>query len=358
MSHTTAGFDDDFDAFQSAPTSSSVTQSKDPFDAFGDFTSASSSSSLATKPPLPSQQRFDAFSTPVVASTVHHIQDSFSHLNVSSNSMPKPMLGVAQLNKSFVTMTPSLPPQTHINTLGRQPSMTKDGVDDEFGDFEDAATAQRTVSSSSSSSSIAVDPLNKLISLDSLSSYKKKEDKLNDPIIFNHQAAQYVKEKQSSTTSTFNASTTQSKTSPFLGVDGLQKPINIMPHDSANHRLSGMPVMSSTSGGNAPMMSMSMMAQPNPNSMMTSQPMYASSLNTMGGSVPHPINMMNTTSMMGGNPMMMGGGGMNAMQTNQTPQQYSMNPTPNMGNLNPMGYNNPSSNNSSNRMGGNPMSGW
>jgi len=387
------GLDDDFDAFQSAPTPAAVSSSSkvvsqlstniDPFDAFGNFTSApisTASSSLPSKP-LPSshQATFDAFTTPVVSTNLHHLQDSFSHMNVSY-STSKPM-GLAQSNKTGVNMMIQPPPQQQIhyhpmsNSSGKQTSITP-GMDDEFGEFEDAAATSKR-SDSSSSTLTGVDPINKLISLDSLTSYKKKEDKLKAPIIYNDMAAQFVKEKQSSN-STLTASTTQSKTSPFLGVDGLQKPLNIMSHDSTsytNHpRVSGTPIMSSTSltsGGNATMISM--MAQPNINPMMTTtQP---SSLNGMSVNGPYPINMMGSTknmlsmnnmnpqNMMGGNSMTMMSGGMNTMQYSQTQQPFSMNQTimnsPNMGNINPMGYNNQNSNsNSTNRMGGAPMSGW
>jgi hypothetical protein len=95
--------------------------------------------------------------------------------------------------------------------------------DDDFGDFEGVSGGPPVGSATASSTRKSSDPFGGLISLDGLSKNSKKEDKLNEPIVINAAAAQYMQDKQQGVGVAAPQNTAKSAAMSFAGIDGLPK---------------------------------------------------------------------------------------------------------------------------------------
>lgn len=205
-----------------------------------------------------------------------------------------------------------------------------------------------------------IDPINKLISLDSLTLNKPKEDKTKQPIIYN-QAAATAYQTKSSMGSTVNPALS------FSGIDGLNKQVDISVKTPVSNRQPGQPIMAPANNiGMQGSMGMGMGMNVQQQGMaggamqgnmgmrmgMNTQQQGMMGNNMMGGQMgaSQMNNMMGNQMNMSGNNTMMGNmGAMNG-------QPMSGNNM--MGNMGGNGMNGQSMNNMGGMMGGQPMNGW
>ena len=201
--------------------------------------------------------------------------------------------------------------------------------DDDFGDFEGVSSGSSPAGTNKSS-----DPFGSLVSLDGLSKNTKKQDKLNEPIVINAAAAQYMQDKQKGIGAGAPQNTAKSAAMSFAGIDGLPKSpapnsmaigmgggIGMGMSGAAYPASGGMnpTVMGSGSGGNA-----SLIGALDPQ-MMTPQPQQTQQ---QGGMTPQQQQQMMQMMMMQ-NPqlmqqIMMNGGQMTPQQQQQMLQMMMM----------------------------------
>eukprot|EP00804_Cyclotella_cryptica_P009510 CCRYP_006221-RA/>CCRYP_006221-RA protein AED:0.06 eAED:0.06 QI:211/1/1/1/0.66/0.57/7/1454/662 len=279
---------DDFGDFQEIAPTSAVT-----FDAFGTSTAPSSQSG-----------GFNVLgSSSSTMNTMHQNQGVLANQQMGSNmnTMNNVFGNMSLQHQQIPTATSSVPTNNAEN-------------DDDFGDFADADP------SSAKSQEKSSDPLSKLISLDGLTKNVKKEDKVNEPVVVNDAAAQYLQDKKTNP----QMGVTKNPMG-FQGIDGFTR--DLSSKGDHPHIVHHVPVMGSGSGDvgakNISMMApqgigghMMMGQQPNQimtgavagNSRMTQHQMYQ--MNVM-----RQQQMMNATSMQGGNMYSMGIGGQQGMVT-------------------------------------------
>lgn len=191
------------------------------------------------------------------------------------------------------------------------------GNDDDFGDFADASAAPKTKTSSSS------DPLSKLISLDSLTKNSKKEDKLNQPIVVNSAAAQFLQEQEIYKSQSGGSKKSMSADMSFAGIDGLNKMSSFQGQGNimapAMMRPANPSVMSSGGGSNADVIGMlspqALIGSPQQHKPVAAVPNGGVPMGMMTPQMMANAAMMNNPAMMAnaammGNPAMMGNGGM------------------------------------------------
>jgi len=204
--------DASFDAFQSAPAPLPAVAPA-PVAANDDFANFQSAPVPAapTVAAAPTAQ-FDAFGTtqstpmPVAAAPISNANnttfDAFGSIAAPANNM-------SAMNNAFGNMSmqqPSAP----------APTVTNNNDDDDFGDFDDGQAQTNTSQPSNSSNN--GDPLSRLISLDSLTkNANKPKSTLNEPIVANPAAAQYVHNQQQGVQTKVGNNPSMS----FQGIDGL-----------------------------------------------------------------------------------------------------------------------------------------
>ena len=280
------------------------------------------------------------------------------NLQMMNNMGGNPALGVMGGSTSKNIMGGGQPKKL------QQQKQEKDDDEDDFGDF----------SGSNNNTNANLDPMSKLIQLDSLTLNSKKNDKTKEPVIYNEAAATALK------TSMATGSTSASDLS-FTGLDGLNKQVNISIKQPVSNRQPGQPIMSEVTnnnmiggmqggmnmgmgmgmGMNQQQQGMAMMGGFQGNNMMMGNNMTGMQGNNM---MPN----MGGMGGMGGQGMMMnnvgGMGGMNGMNMNSMGGNNMM-----MGNMGGMGMNmkaqSKKDNNMNNMggmaggmMGGQAMNGW
>merc|ERR1719296_500193 len=201
------------------------------------------------------------------------------------------IMGGGAANRMMQTNAPA--PSNIMSGIKTAVTAQPDEADD-FGDFSGPATT--------STRSEPTDPISKLINLDSLSINKKKEDKAQEPIIYNAAAQQsYMTQKQAPKDAISNEFA-------FSGLDGIQKPVNFSIQSSVGHRAAGQPAMSSMAP--SPGMGMQGMSQ----GMMGMQGQSGMGMQSMGGMPQQGMmggmqgGMMGGQNMMGGMPQQSGMG--------------------------------------------------
>jgi hypothetical protein len=251
-----AGADDDFSGFQSAGAGPSAT-SNDPFGgdpfAAGPTSAPTSTSSMGQLQPDPFAAQPQSFQQPASMNNINAVNNMFGNMSMggAAGGMNPMMGGMNPMMAS--TMNPmmgAVNPMMGSNTMGvgmmgasnnvmgsgaangmmgvgKPPAAAAD-FDDDFGDFEGASGGQ--TASTPAAQSKSSDPFGSLISLDGLSKNTKKEDKLNQPIVINAAAAQYMQDKQLGIGVAAPQDSAKSTAMSFAGIDGLQKsaPANSM----------------------------------------------------------------------------------------------------------------------------------
>ena len=225
-----ASNDDSFSGFQSAGT---TTGSADPFG--GDpFASAPANNNIPQQPAAA-----DPFAAPSSqqsmggAGGMNQMNDMFANMN-TGGGMPQQggMMGGANPMMNNNGMMGGANPMVMnnggmmggANTMmnnngtmmgGNVPAPAPPADDDDFGDFEGAAGGQQASAPDPS------DPFGSLVNLGGLSKNTKKEDKLNQPIVINAAAAQYMQDKQQGVGAAAPKDTSKSAAMSFAGIDGL-----------------------------------------------------------------------------------------------------------------------------------------
>lgn len=197
------------------------------------------------------------------------------------------------------------------------------GGDDDFGDFENAATPATAVSTSS-------DPLSKLISLDGLTKNSKKDTRsmLHQPIAATPAAQQYLQYQQNAQTQGLQ-NLTMNPAMSFRGIDGLNRPTDfgVVPPSNLT---TGQPVMG---GGNVTAGGADMI------SMMSPIPQQNSAIQQMGQMTPQQMGQMTPQQMMFAQQQLMAQQMMaqqmmaqqQQMQSGMTPNQHGMGMSGSMG---------------------------
>jgi len=289
--------DDDFGDFQQTAPSSNVQ-----FDAFGSAPTAS-----PQKPAMPQQQaQFNAFG----GNSMQPMQQQ------------QPMMGNQQMqgggtsgmNDMFGNMGMQNQKMQQMQGAAPTPAMANNGAaadnGDDFGDFEDADPfANSTVKSS--------DPLSKLISLDGLMKNEKKENKLNQPVVVNEAAFQYVQQMQQQGPGANNIGAQMS----FQGIDGLGNNRDLIAKGTQGNNLQqGQPIMGSGIQGKVGVDNIAMMAPQMGGNQGMGMMQGGGMMGNAGG-----MNQQGGNGMMGGNQgmgrmqgggMMGGAGGMNQQGNN------------------------------------------
>lgn len=166
-----------FDAFQTAAPTPAAN------DDFGDFQEIAPSSAV----------QFDTFGTSIAPSFQSGGFDMFGGSSSTMNTMQQNhgMMANQQMGSNINAINDVF---GKISLQNKQipsatPTTNADN-DDDFGDFADADP------SSAKSLEKSSDPLSKLISLDGLTKNVKKEEKINEPVVVNDAAAQYLQDKK------------------------------------------------------------------------------------------------------------------------------------------------------------------
>lgn len=213
---------DGFDAFQSMPAP--VTPAPSANGAFGAFENA------GQQQPVMAQQQstqFGAFRTQSATGLTNNMapmNSSFGNMQIQQ----QPMGGFKQ-------------PPTSVMSGSMQVAQnnTNSGGDDDFGDFEDAASSKKLVTSS--------DPMSRLISLDSLSKNETHKSKLNDPIVASPAAAQYIQNQQQMQQQGVSTKVGDNPEMSFRGIDGLTSQSNFASTQPTSNLKPGQSVMGSSS---------------------------------------------------------------------------------------------------------------
>jgi hypothetical protein len=251
-----AAANDDFSGFHSAGAGPSATPSNDPFggDPFGAGPASAPTSISSMGQPQP-----DPFAThpqqPASMNNINAMNNMFGNMSMAGGAGGmNPMMGgmnpmMGGMNPMMGAVNPVMGNNvmgagmmgTNNNVMGGgaangmmgvvKPAATASSVDydDDFGDFEGASGGQPAVAPVGPSKSS--DPFGGLISLDGLSkNTKNKESKLDQPIIVNAAAAQYMQDKQLGIGVAAPQDSAKSTAMSFAGIDGLQKsaPVNPM----------------------------------------------------------------------------------------------------------------------------------
>jgi epsin len=372
---STSGIDDDFDTFQSAAPTGSTNTTSTMNDPFGGSTGIQ---------PTPVMQ-FDAFSKSVPLPATNNMMqqpttqfDAFASSGASNNIMGGGNSMMMQQQQQPIIGGNTMMGFNSMNGGGMQQQKQQQqqhfqvaAPDDDFGDFA-AATTPTTSSGKNAMPSNSSNPLNKLISLDSLSKNKSNslEDKLNQPIIANAAAATFVQEKDQ-----IQAAVKQSvkgSSMSFAGIDGLHKPSMMSSVAGVGGFTNTMQMMPPSTGminpsvmGGSGNISSSMIGMLDPNEMMNRKPTTSTAqgmpqqqgmmTNMMPGMMMNPMAGTNNNMMMmnpmAGNTMMMPqpqqmgmngnitGSGIGMMNSMPMPQQQQQQPAQFGGMMN-QGYGN------------------
>ena len=235
-----ASNDDDFSGFQSA---GGTTGGADPFG--GDpFASAPANNNTPQQPAAA-----DPFAAPSSQQSMggpagmNQMNDMFANMN-TGGGMPQQggMMGGANPMMNNNGMMGGANPMMNSSRMmggastmmnnngammgGNVPAPAPPADDDDFGDFEGAGGGQQASAPDPS------DPFGSLVNLGGLSKNTKKEDKLNQPIVINAAAAQYMQDKQQGVGAAAPKDTSKSAAMSFAGIDGL-------PQMSAPNSMSG-----------------------------------------------------------------------------------------------------------------------
>jgi len=220
-----AAGDNDFDAFGNFEGSNQQGNSNGNvvFDAFGTYEAATPTIASLRKPPttVAPSSPMDAFgdfgSAPTsvfVGGNSMYSTNNMMGMGGMLSQQPSAMIS----NNNFM----GGPPHSHQTMMMQQqqlqqtdfasfpPTSANEDDDEDFGGFS-SASAKITLPSS--------DPMAKLVSLDGLSKNKKKENALEQPIVFNELAAAQIQQKASSEEDPRAKSLTAELS--FRGIDGL-----------------------------------------------------------------------------------------------------------------------------------------
>jgi hypothetical protein len=162
------------------------------------------------------------------------MNNAFGNMHMQQQGMMNSsgMMGMQQpamMNSGGIT---GMPQQQQMTAAPSNVMVTPSANDDDFGDFEDATPQKQMVQSS--------DPFSRLTQLDSLTKNpKKKEDKMNEPIVATPAAAVFVSQQPQIQQLNKSANIAAS----FQGIDGLNKPTNLGVNAPVSHRQSGKPIM-------------------------------------------------------------------------------------------------------------------
>ncbi|KAL7482611.1 hypothetical protein ACHAW6_008277 [Cyclotella cf. meneghiniana] len=287
-----------FDAFQAAAPTPAVNED------FGDFQEIAPTSAV----------QFDAFGTSTAPSSQSGGFDVFGGSSSTMNTMQQNqgMMANQQMGSNINAMNNvfgSMSLQSQQKPTGT-PSAPTNNVenDDDFGDFADADP------SSAKSLEKTSDPLSKLISLDGLTKNVKKEEKINEPVVVNDAAAQYLQDKMT------NPQMGMTKNPMgFQGIDGFTP--DLSSKGAHPHVVHHGPVMG-TGGGDVGAKNISMMAPQGVGGQMMGQQPNHLVVGGVAGMTQQQIyqmnmmrqqQMMNATLMQGGSMYSVGMGGHQGM---------------------------------------------
>jgi epsin len=264
--------DNDFDAFGSFEGSTPHANATNiAFDAFG--TSTIPTPTIApmtlpgTVPPPPSAMdafgAFQSFPSPTTSSgnVLFSGMDAnvmaFSggipfqqqHTVMNSDKMTVASLGFSPQQQPSNMMATQKKMQQAVELSSLPPAASANGDDDEdFGGFT-SATNKVAIPSS--------DPIAKLISLDSLSKNKKKENPLEKPILFNELAAAQIEQKPHDEENVRSKSLTAELS--FRGIDGLSgsaSPAALASKSVHKNKAPGVPIMQTSENEKAQLIGM------------------------------------------------------------------------------------------------------
>lgn len=332
-----------FDAFQSAPAApvQPVPSPSQP-DPFGDF----SGPSAHAQP-----QQFDAFGgTSNAMGNMASMNNAFGNMHMQQQGMMNSsgMMGMQQpamMNSGGIM---GMPQQQQMTAAPSNVMVTPSANDDDFGDFENASPQKQTVQSS--------DPFSHLTQLDSLTKNpKKKEDKMNEPIVATPAAAVFVSQQPQIQQLNKSANIAAS----FQGIDGLNKPTNLGVKAPVSHRQPGKPIMGAEGNDTSDLISSlspQIMTQQGPQQ----QPQNAAMMNQMALQrqmmLQQQMMMQQQNGMM--NPQMQQNNMMNPQVAMMYSQQMGMNPNMHMqGGMQGTGSMQGMGSMQGNMMGGNMMGG-
>jgi hypothetical protein len=223
--------DDDFSGFQSAGAAPAVAVNGpfggDPFASSGPTIAPTGFSYMGQ------QQQSDPFAAPTqqsqLPSNINSMNTMFGNMSMDGNvggTNPmmggmNPMIGNTMMGGGMMGTNNSAMAGRASNGMAPAPAPAAD-FDDDFGDFE-GVSGGPSVGSAPSSTRNSSGPFGSLVTLDGLSKNSKKEDKLNEPIVINAAAAQYMQDKQHGVGVAAPQNTAKSAEMSFAGIDGLPK---------------------------------------------------------------------------------------------------------------------------------------
>lgn len=231
-----AGHEDEFSGFHSAAPAAGVS---DPFggDPFSNAPNNNASQQAAAADPfaIPTPQSnnapqqpdpFAAPSTqpPMSAGGMNNMANMFGNMNMGGGTPQQAgMMGGANAMMNNTVMMGGSNVMGGYNAMMGGATATSAPApapvvadDDDFGDFEGGQQASKPAAASS-------DPFGNLVSLDGLSKNTGQQDKLNQPIVANPAAAQYLEDKQQGVGAAAPQNTAKNVAMSFAGIDGLPK---------------------------------------------------------------------------------------------------------------------------------------